>query len=511
VSDTNISRAVLVTANPVDAEIAIQLLGESGIHATICDNVAMLHTLSPQEIGCIILAGETLTKDELPLLREMIENQPAWSDMPLIFVVAGGTEFNAMVEREFPYSGNLTLLEQPLNAATLISAARVGLRARARQLEVRDLLTQRDEALRQRDEFLAMLAHELRNPLAPMRNAVYLQQELSIDNPIFIKTRDIFDRQVTHLARMVDDLLDVARLERGKVKLQRERVDLNNMVTAAVDACVPVIQARGHMVKINLAPEPLLLDADPVRIEQLLTNLIRNAAKFTPQSGEITLETGILNDENIAMVAVRDTGIGLAPEMVQAIFQLFTQDDRTLDRSSGGLGIGLTIARRLAELHEGTLHASSAGLNKGSTFTARFPLASAAAEKVDLPDPPQPPLKRRQVLIVEDNADIRETLRMLLEFWGHDVISTDTGQKGLELVRRNQPDVALIDIGLPGMSGYEVAQTIRTTESQSQIKLVAITGYGQPSDRERTLKAGFDTHLLKPIDPQTLQKILSNE
>jgi signal transduction histidine kinase len=510
-SDTGTLHAVVVTANPLDAGIAIQLLGEGGIRTTICDHANMLYSLSPQEIGCIILDGETLTKDELPLLREMIESQPAWSDMPLIFVIASGAEFCAMIEQEFPNSGNLTILEQPLNAATLVSAARVGLRARTRQLEVRDLLKQRDEALRLRDEFLAMLAHELRNPLAPMRNAVYLQQVLHIDNPTFTKTRDIFDRQVNHLSRMVDDLLDVARLERGKVQLQRERVDLNNMVTAAADACLPVIQARGHTLKINLAPEPLLLDADPVRIEQLLTNLIRNAAKFTSQSGEITLQTGILSDENAAMVAVRDTGIGLAPEMVQAIFQPFTQGDRTLDRSSGGLGIGLTIARRLAELHEGTLQASSAGLNKGSTFTARFPLASAVVEETGAPDPLQPPLKRRQVLIVEDNTDIRETLRMLLEFWGHDVISTDTGQKGLELVRRNQPDVALIDIGLPGMSGYEVAQTIRTTESQSQIKLVAITGYGQPSDRERTLKAGFDTHLLKPIDPQTLQMILANE
>jgi signal transduction histidine kinase len=506
------SRAVVVTNNPVDAELAIQLLGESDIHATICENIGALYELLPQEIGCIILAGESLAKSEIPLLREMIESQPAWSDMPLIFVAADSAELNAMVEREFPNSGNLTLLEQPLNQATLVSAVRVGLRARARQLEVLNLLTQRDEALRLRDEFLAMLAHELRNPLAPMRNAVFLQQKLSIDDPTFVKTRDIFDRQVTHLSRMVDDLLDVARLERGKLQLQRERIDLNTMVTATVDTCLPAIQSREHRVKINLAREPLFIDADPVRIEQLLTNLITNAAKFTPDPGEITLETR--QDGNSATVSVRDTGIGLSPQMVHTVFLPFMQDDRTLARSHGGLGIGLTISRRLAELHDGSLQASSRGLNKGSVFTARFPLASRTPMlKSDSPRPVLFPPDRRRILIVEDNADIRDSLRMVLEIWGHEVTSADSGQQGLDLIRRIHPDVALIDIGLPGMSGYEVAQTIRTAASplSSQIKLVAITGYGQPDDRERTRKAGFDMHLLKPIDPQVLQKILANE
>ncbi len=507
----NSSRAVVVTTNPVDAELAIQLLAEGGIQATICNHVGALHELLPQEIGCIILAGESLTQNEMPLLREMIESQPAWSDMPLIFVAPDSAELNAMVEREFPNSGNLTLLEQPLNQATLVSAVRVGLRARARQLEVRDLLTQRDEALRMRDEFLAMLAHELRNPLAPMRNAVYLQKAMDIDNATFAKTRDIFDRQVTHLSRMVDDLLDVARLERGKVQLQRERIDLNALVTAAVDSCLPVVQEREHKIKINLAREPLLLDADPVRIEQLITNLITNASKFTPDPGEIIIETRLLGTK--AAVSVRDTGIGLSPEMVHSIFLPFMQDDRTLARSGGGLGVGLTIARRLAELHGGSLLARSEGLNKGATFTAQFPLAvQLPAVNSDSMQTSLSSSERRRVLIVEDNADIRDSLRMILEIWGHEVTSADTGQAGVDLIQHTHPDVALIDIGLPGMNGYEVAQTIRTASPQSsQIKLVAITGYGQPSDRERARNAGFDTHLLKPIDPRVLQKILANE
>lgn len=503
-------RAAVVTANPTDAELAIQLLGEGSIETAVYDNVSALCNQLAPDIGCIVLAGDALTVDDLPVLRDMIENQPAWSDIPLILVASDSAGLNALVERAFPNSGNLTLLEQPLNQATLLSAVRAGLRARARQLEVRDLLAERDEALRLRDEFLAMLAHELRNPLAPMRNAVYLQRKLHFDDPTFERTRDIFDRQTMHLTRMVDDLLDVARLERGKLQLQRERIDLNALAAAAVDICMPIIQNGGHTIKISLTPEPLLLDADPVRIEQLLTNLIRNASKFTPQPGEITIETG--QDGTTATVSVRDTGIGLSQEMVNSVFLPFMQDEQTLARSRGGLGIGLTIARRLAELHGGSLQADSAGPGKGSTFTARFPLIShASAVKADSAGEVHYLPSRQRVLIVEDNADIRESLRMILEIWGHEVTSANNGKQGLELIRRIQPDIALIDIGLPGMTGYEVAQTIRAASPPevAQMKLVAITGYGQPADRKRTLEAGFDMHLLKPIDPRVLQQILS--
>jgi signal transduction histidine kinase len=498
-------RTAIVTTNAADAELAVRMLGESAITATACTDLRALDCLL-QDIGCIVLAGDTLTEEQLPLLSEIVGSQPAWSDMPIILVAPDSTELNVLVEHTFPHSGNLTLLEQPLNQATLVSAVRVALRARARQLEVRDLLAQRDESLRMRDEFLAMLAHELRNPLAPMRNAVYLQQKLRIDDPVFEKTLAIFDRQTMHMSRMVDDLLDVARLERGKLELRRERVDLNSLVSAAVDACMPVIESGGHRVKLHLANEPLLLDADPVRIEQLLTNLILNASKFTPHAGEISVHTTV--EGTVTTASVRDTGIGLSAELLNTVFLPFMQDDRTLARARGGLGIGLTIARRLAELHGGSLHASSEGPGKGSTFAARFPLASPARINRDAATQACYPAQRQRVLIVEDNADIRESLRMILEVWGHEVSSAGDGRQGLELARSLRPDVALIDIGLPGMNGYEVAKTIRTAAPQlPQIKLVAITGYGQPADRERTREAGFDLHLLKPIDPQALQSI----
>ena len=506
--DAHPLRTLVLTSNAVDAELAVRLLGESGISAVAYDSVSALCRSVADDVGCMVLTGELLNDDELPILREVIEDQPAWSDIPLILVAPDTAKLNMFVEQIFQRAGNVTLLEQPLNPATLISAVRVGLRARAHQIEVRDLLAERDAALHQRDEFLAMLAHELRNPLAPMRNAVYLQQRLPIDDPMFAKTRDIVDRQVTHLARMVDDLLDVARLERGKIQLQRQRIDLNVVATAAVDACATLTQARRHTVSVDLAREPLPLDADPVRIEQLVVNLITNAAKFTPTAGEIRIATA--RQGASALLTVADSGIGLRPEMAQAIFNPFTQDDHTLDRSRGGLGIGLTIARRIAELHGGALEASSEGVNKGSTFIARFPLAVGTPAHVESPAQVTPE-SRRRVLVVEDNADVRESLRLLLEIWGHDVTTADTGNAGLEQIRRTRPEVALIDIGLPGMSGYEVAHTIRTTELRSlPMKLIAITGYGQPADRARALEAGFDMHLLKPIDPDVLRGIFSD-
>jgi signal transduction histidine kinase len=502
-------RALLVTSNSTDAALGLMFLRQAGIRATVCDSVHDMRKELSDDICCIVVSGDSLVEEDLPTLHDIIAAQAHWSDMPVILIAPAGAGLTAFAEQTFPNAGNLTVLEQPLNPATLISALRVAQRARARQLEIRDLIADRDRALHMRDEFLAMLAHELRNPLAPMRNAVYLQKMLRIDDPILVKTRDIFDRQVTNLSRMVDDLLDVARLERGKLQLQRQRVDLNSIVSAAVEACMPLAQVRQHRVHVHLADEALFIDADPVRIEQLITNLVTNAVKFTPESGELTISSA--REDAIAAVSVRDNGAGLSDDMLTRIFNPFIQADRTLARSSGGLGLGLTIAHRLAELHGGTLGASSAGANQGSTFTVRFPLLKQPVGDVSPRRSGDQPVLKRRVLVVEDNDDIRESLRMILDAWGHDVTVSETGQKGLDMVARMQPEIAFIDIGLPVLDGYQVARSIRAASYPSNaIKLVAITGYGQPDDRERALQAGFDAHMLKPVDPQSLQMILQN-
>ena len=458
-----------------------------------------------------MVAEEALVDADMPGLRELLDAQPAWSDLPLVLVAGAGARLRTLVERAFPEAGNVTLLERPLNPLTLVSAIQVGMRARARQLEVRDLLQKLQQALKQRDDFLAMLAHELRNPLAPMRNALYLLKTLQAAEPVVGKARDILERQVNHMARMVDDLLDVARLGRGKIVLKREQLDLNGAVTAALDDCQPAVRARSHKVSADLADGPLPVEADPVRLDQLLTNLLLNAAKFTPSGGEVFVETR--REANMALVSVRDTGVGIRPEMLEAVFAPFAQDDQTLARSAGGLGIGLSIARSIAELHGGSLVARSEGLNKGALFEVRLPLAAArTGEAAPRPRPADPRAARtRRVLVIEDNADIRESLSLVLGLWGHEVLLAESGNEGLDMALQQQPDVALIDIGLPGMDGYEVAAQIRarTPMQPRNIRLVAMTGYGQPADRKRAREAGFDHHLLKPVDAEALNELVS--
>lgn len=514
----NYSEALVVSPDPVDAARQRSFLQKSGIPARTCRDLGALCERIAHGVGCVViveeaLQEEALQEEDLPALRKALDAQPRWSDIPLVLVASEGTELRGMLERLFPNYGNITLLTRPLNPLTLLSAVEVGLRARHRQVQVRDLLVQREEAVRQRDEFVAMLAHELRNPLAPMRNAVYLQKTL-IDatpadgNSLFAKTRDIIERQTVHLSRLVDDLLDVARLERGKVRLQVKRLDLNEAVTAAVESCLPITEAAGHKVQVDLSAKPLLLDADAVRVEQLLSNFITNAAKFTPRGGRITLKTRRHGPD--AEVCVRDTGIGIHPDKIDAMFNPFTQGDQTLARSSGGLGIGLTVARRVARLHGGEVSARSAGVGKGSTFFARFPLAGQATGREAASDAEDAHARPKRVLVVDDNLDIRDSLGALLSLWGHDVSLADSGEKALELAMHDHPDIVLVDIGLPGISGYDVAREIRRVSPawDSAIELVAISGYGRPSDRERAFASGFNRHMMKPVDLAQLEKLL---
>jgi signal transduction histidine kinase len=504
------TEAFIVTPNKVDADLARSFLRDGGIQSRSCRDLVELGECLGEGAGCVVIVEEALIDEDLAALRAALDAEPPWSDIPLVLVASEDAELHGMVERAFPNSGNITLLARPLHPLTLLSAVEVGLRARHRQLQVRDLLAQREEAVRQRDEFVAMLAHELRNPLAPMRNAVYLQKGMQIDDPNFTRTRDIFDRQITHLSRLVDDLLDVARLERGKVLLQLKRVDLNEAVTAAVEACLPITQQSGHRVEVDMSPSPLPMQADAVRIEQILSNLINNAAKFTPAGGRIAIRT--YRDKTDAVVTVHDTGIGIVPDRIDEMFNPFTQGDQTLARSTGGLGIGLTIARRVASLHGGTLTATSAGPGLGATFRAQFPLLLEDHPPADRPVASTACPNPKRVLVVDDNPDIRDSLGMLLGMWGHKVSVAATGEKAVELALHDRPDVALVDIGLPGMNGYDVAQEIRkgTSSWASSVKLVAITGYGQPADRERALASGFDRHMLKPVDPLQLEKVFTD-
>jgi signal transduction histidine kinase/CheY-like chemotaxis protein len=501
-------KVVLVTPNEADRALAVGFLRDEGIEVEAFPGMADPGRHVTPGVGCIVLVEEALAAPELEAFHDALALQPPWSDMPLLVIAAQGSSLAALVENLFPISGNVTILQRPLHPLSLISAVTVALRSRQRQYQMRDLIAGREAAVRSRDEFLAMLAHELRNPLAPIRNAVHLLGTLDVSDSRFHKWREMIGKQTRHITRLVDDLLDVSRLELGKVELRRQRVDLNEVIAGAVEACVPFISEHNHAVTVRTVAESLVVDADPVRLEQAIGNLIVNAAKFTPTGGEITVEAKREGDRGV--VAVTDTGVGIRPEMLESIFELFAQSDVSIARSEGGLGIGLTLVKRLVELHGGTVTASSPGVGKGSRFEARLPLLAgeAAGRRAARPGVASTP---KRVLIAEDGEDTRESLGMLVATWNHKVLFATTGPDAVRLAREEHPDVALIDIGLPGFDGYVVAREIRGegTRWARDVRLIALTGYGQASDRTRALEAGFDVHLLKPVDPIELESVLA--
>ena len=509
-SSAHLVRVVIVTPNEADSAITAQLLGAEGIASHWCPTLTHLAGLALDEVGCAIVVEEALLEPDVTQFEGLVRDQPPWSDLPLLLIASQATPLAALADRVFPRSGNITLLQRPLHPVGLVSAVNVALRARERQYQVRDLLNERSLAVNRRDEFLAMLAHELRNPLAPVRNAIYLLNGLQIKDAMFVKCRAMIDKQTRHMTRLVDDLLDVSRLELGKVELRLQAIDLNEAVAAAAEACLPVTSAQRHSVRVNLAAVPLPVRADPVRVEQVFANLIINAAKFTPAGGTITIQALRSGDE--AVVRVQDNGIGVKPEMVDAVFDLFIQDNSSIARTGGGLGIGLTLVKRLVELHHGSVRLESEGIGRGSTFSVAFPIDARALVQRDAPPEGKHASERRRVLVIEDSPDIRDSLAMLMSVWKHEVSFAEDGADGVVRALAEQPDIALIDIGLPGLDGYQVASAIRDSGSAwaKQVKLVALTGYGQSSDRDRALAAGFDMHLLKPVDPGQLELLLES-
>jgi signal transduction histidine kinase len=499
--------ARVVSPNEADALLALTFLRDNGVEAHASGSIAAAARELDDSCGCLVIVEEALVEDEMPALREACSRLPPWADLPLVLVARDPGALAPLSVQLFPEAGNVTLLGRPLGPMTLVSAVQTALRASARQREVGELLAARGEAVKLRDEFLAMLAHELRNPLAPMRNALEIMRLQKIDNPLVQESAAILGRQVDHIVRMVDDLMDVARLERGKVMLQRSRVNLNRVVAAAVETCLPQAQHRGHRIALHFGAAELPMDADEVRLEQIVCNLVNNAVKFTAEPGEIRVETSVEGDT--ALVSVEDRGVGFEPQAAAELFAPFLQMNPTLARTAGGLGIGLTIVQRLAELHGGSVSASSAGPGLGARFVVRLPLAGTPAKAEPAAGTAPAPKRPLRVVVIEDNADIRDSLRTLLTLWGHEVRTAADGASGMKMVLARPPDVALIDIGLPGVSGYEVARAVRERLPLRQVRLVAVTGYGQSSDRERAIAAGFDAHLLKPVPPDELERALA--
>ena len=373
---------------------------------------------------------------------------------------------------------------------------------------LRQMANDLSEANRLKTEFLATLAHELRNPLAPIRSGLQFIRRAPGDAAAVSRVHEIMGRQLDHLVLLVDDLLDVARIQRGQVELRREPVDLATVIEAAIETSMPLIQAARHAFDLQLPANPLPLLADPTRLTQVISNLLNNAARYTPKGGRIALAASRDGDE--AVVTVSDNGIGIAPDALEAVFRMFTQVGQAQQPGSGGLGIGLSLVRSLVELHGGSVRADSAGTNAGSVFTVRLPLTGEPVR--DVPPvataAPAQALQSRSILVVDDNRDAAETLAALLSMLGHSAPVANDGHQALRMLPGLMPDVIFLDLGMPGMSGYEVASRIRAEARYAAVRLVALTGWGGETDRERTAQAGFDAHLTKPATVEAIEDVL---
>jgi signal transduction histidine kinase len=368
-----------------------------------------------------------------------------------------------------------------------------------------------EEANRLKDEFIAMLSHELRNPLGPIRAAVEVIRRIAPPDPKLALAGNMMERQVTHLVRLVDELLDVARMGRGRITLKKEQLELERVIANGLDPVRQQIESRNQTLAVSVPAAPVWLLGDSVRLGQVISNLVSNASKFTKEGGRIQVDATASRGQ--AVITVRDTGVGIEPELLPRIFELFVQGERSLDRSKGGMGIGLTLVRHLVELHQGHVEAYSAGPGKGAVFSVSLPCISAVKRADAAPavvDASKPTYGRR-VLVVDDNPDAAESIAMLLRLSGHEVKVITEAAEVIPAAAVFAPDVAVLDIGLPGLNGYELARKLRRQEPKRKLVLIALTGYGQKQDRERAMEAGFDYHFAKPVEPGELEIAITAE
>jgi signal transduction histidine kinase/ActR/RegA family two-component response regulator len=505
-------RVLILAPTKKDGIITQALLIPTGVQGEICDSLNGLIAELEGGAAAVLIAEELVASNGANPLAEVIANQPPWSDLPVLVLTRPGAD-SGNVDAALRTLGNVTLLERPLRVATLMSAIRTALRARERQYQIRGHLEERvrsENALRvadqRKDEFLATLGHELRNPLAPMQAGLQLLKRGNLSDPRCVRSVEVMERLLQHLVRLVDDLLEVSRITRGLVEIRKDTVDLNAVLRTAIETSRPLIDANKQELTIDLPPEPLCVAGDQVRLEQVFANLLNNASKYTDAGGHLAVSASSV--DGWAEVSVRDDGIGIPPSRLATVFDMFTQVDRSDRRAQGGLGIGLTLVRSLVTMHGGEVEARSDGPNTGSEFIVRL-------REVVVPIQPQPTdanpdlFPPCRILIVDDNHDAAETLAMLLSELGATVEVAHNGPDALHALEAFEPDAMLLDIGMPGMDGYEVSRHVRSSSSHKNVLLIALTGWGQLDDRERSKRAGFDHHLVKPPDIDRLRSIVA--
>ncbi|ESQ77882.1 response regulator [Asticcacaulis sp. YBE204] len=483
--------------------------------------VEALEILLKQDVALALLDVQMPEMDGFEL-AEMMRGSERTRRVPIIFLTAGSADR----ERRFRgyETGAVDFLQKPIEGDILrskvevffelyqqrqqIAAQRDALQSTAEEnmrllRESRRAAEALKEADQRKDEFLATLAHELRNPLAPIRNGLQILR-MSPEGTMAVNVRDMMDRQMTHLVRLIDDLLDVSRVSQGKIDLKRERMAAQDAIHAAVETARPLIDQLEHQFTLDLPEASVWVNGDLTRLAQVIANLLNNAAKYTPEGGRIVLS--LSEDDGQAVIRVSDTGLGIDEDMLPKVFDLFTQLDRNLHRAQGGLGIGLALAQKLVHMHGGTIVARSGGLNQGSVFELRLPLSEAAARReADAPAAEHKPLN---VLVVDDNRESAQTTSWMLELIGHTARTVNDGYAALEAVKTDTPDVVLLDIGMPGMNGYEVCRELRQNPDLNETVIIAQTGWGQERDRQKAFEAGFDHHVTKPMSLDAFTRLL---
>jgi len=510
-------RVLMAPATRRDGEAVARALAPLGVAFVAAEGPDGISEQLARGVGAIVLTELALFGTGLDRLAGALAAQPPWSDVPIVLALR--SDASAAVTAIQERLRNVTVIDRPTSIRTLVSAIQAALRARRRQYEIRDriqALELAEQALRdadrRKDQFLATLAHELRNPLAPIRNAAYLLTHVALTPERLAECAAMIARQSRSMAMLLDDLLDVARITNGKLELKFAEVDLQAVVDSAVEAVGPLIQAKHHRLDIRVDDPQARVRADPLRLSQVLTNVLTNAAKYTDAGGHLALAVRVVEGE--AEFVVRDDGVGIDPDLLPYLFEMFNQAVDTLDRSQGGLGIGLSLARSLIEMHGGRIGASSEGKGRGATFRFALPVAEGgpgapATEAVRARPQALARGARARVLVADDNVDAASSVAMMLEIDGYEVEVAHDGRRAIARAEATRPAAMVVDIGMPGADGYEVARSVRRLPGGREVLLVATTGWGQPEDRQRALDAGFDAHFTKPVYPEQLREVLA--
>jgi len=485
-----------------DAELSAGVLGMAGIACRICPSVDELIIYLESGAGAVLIAEEALSSAMQPL-ADFVNRQPSWSDIAILVLTHQEADVSALT-LALDRLGNVSLLERPVRTLALASALRSALRARRKQFLVR-------EASRRQYEFLASLGHELRNPLAPIRNSMGILKHLYPDVPSVAKVRGLVERQVTHLTRLVDDLLDVARITNGKVVLQPETFTLASLVEHVLELADCVAHDKMLTIDARLPEQGVLLHADYARLIQVIANIVFNAVKFTPHHGNIRLGADV--EGNNITFAIKDSGIGIARKSFTAIFDLFSQEKPFAGPVTSGLGIGLNLSKRFTEMHGGSIRVESDGVGKGSEFFVALPVVVGGSANMSAPREKKPAKssagERPTILVVDDNRDAANMLQALFEIEEFDVVTAYDGFDAIAAVKHQIPDVIVMDLGMPGIDGYDTVRRIRAQPGAERIKIVALTGWSQSEARAKATEAGFDHHMVKPVDFDVLRGLIS--